>query len=325
MQHFELQFKSKDTEKTRETLEKHHKLRNKSQQVVELNQQEIKKLEATIQEAEIERQNQRKEFEAVTSERNILGTQLIRRNEELALLYEKIKIQESTLKKGEVQYKNRLEEIKKQKEVISQAKLDLFVTEQQAESIHDLKKEVYHLQRELLQERTKVKALSEELENPMNVHRWRKLEGSDPAMYELIQKVRALQKRLITKTEEVVAKDIEIQEKERMHKELTSILEKQPGPEVMEQLEMYQDTFAAKMKQMNAMQSELRTYQAQVGDYKDEIERLTRELQEVKRKFFDQKKREQIQQEAQRGDSKAIHPRPVPQVRFTGGGFNLAH
>ena len=51
----------------------------------------------------------------------------------------------------------------------------------------DLKREVYHCQRELLQEKTKVKALSEELENPMNVHRWRKLEGSDPATYEMIQ------------------------------------------------------------------------------------------------------------------------------------------
>lgn len=37
---------------------------------------------------------------------------------------------------------------------------------------------------------SQVRALSEELENPMNVHRWRKLEGSDPAMYELIQKAR---------------------------------------------------------------------------------------------------------------------------------------
>lgn len=34
------------------------------------------------------------------SERDILGTQLVRRNDELALLYEKIKIQQSTLKKG---------------------------------------------------------------------------------------------------------------------------------------------------------------------------------------------------------------------------------
>ena len=33
------------------------------------------------------------------NERDILGTQLIRRNDELALLYEKLKIQQSTLKK----------------------------------------------------------------------------------------------------------------------------------------------------------------------------------------------------------------------------------
>lgn len=33
--------------------------------------------------------------------------------------------------------------------------------------------------------------------------RWRKLEGSDPATYEMIQKIQTLQKRLISKTEEV--------------------------------------------------------------------------------------------------------------------------
>lgn len=37
--------------------------------------------------------------EKVINERDILGTQLIRRNDELALLYEKLKIQQSTLKK----------------------------------------------------------------------------------------------------------------------------------------------------------------------------------------------------------------------------------
>lgn len=71
--------------------------------------------------------------------------------------------------------------------------------------------QVHHLSRELLQERTKVKALSEELENPLNVHRWRKLEGSDPSTYEMIQKIQTLQKRLISKTEEVVEKDLLIQ------------------------------------------------------------------------------------------------------------------
>jgi len=47
----------------------------------------------------------------VINERDILGTQLIKRNEELALLYEKIKIQKSTLKKGEIYYQERLNDI----------------------------------------------------------------------------------------------------------------------------------------------------------------------------------------------------------------------
>ena len=34
-----------------------------------------------------------------------------------------------------------------------------------------------------------------------------------------------------------------------------------------------------------------------MSDYKDEIDRLNRELQEVKKKFYDQKKREMIQQD----------------------------
>ena len=34
------------------------------------------------------------------------------------------------------------------------------------------------MQRELLRERTRCKALEEELENPMNIHRWRRLEVS---------------------------------------------------------------------------------------------------------------------------------------------------
>lgn len=46
------------------------------------------------------------------NERDILGTQVIRRNDELALLYEKIKIQQSTLNIGEVQYNQRLEDIR---------------------------------------------------------------------------------------------------------------------------------------------------------------------------------------------------------------------
>ena len=65
------------------------------------------------------------------------------------------------------------------------------------------RRELYHIQRELLREQTRCKALEEELENPMNIHRWRKLEGSDPSTYEMVQKIHTLQRRLIQKTQEV--------------------------------------------------------------------------------------------------------------------------
>ena len=43
------------------------------------------------------------------------------------------------------------------------------------------------------------------------------------------------------------------------------------------------------------MASELNMYESQVQDYKYDIERLSRELQDVKKKYFLQKKREQQQ------------------------------
>mmetsp|Transcript_20814 Transcript_20814/g.48084 ORF Transcript_20814/g.48084 Transcript_20814/m.48084 type:complete len:895 (+) Transcript_20814:173-2857(+) len=209
---------------------------------------EINKLNHIISEADTERAAMKKEYDQVINERDILGTQLIRRNDELALLYEKIKIQQSTLNKGEVQYRERLEDIRMLKLKINDLKRKLHMLKQQTSNIDVLRNEVYHLQRELLSERTKVKALSEELENPMNVHRWRKLEGSDPGTLEMIQKIQTLQKRLIAKTEEVVEKDLLIQEKEKLYVELKNILARQPGPEVAEQLSIYQQNLREKIR-----------------------------------------------------------------------------
>ncbi len=65
--------------------------------------------------------------------------------------------------------------------------------------MHELKTELARLHRELGKERTRCRALEQELETPMNVHRWRKLEASDPDAFEMVQKVQSLQKRLIAK------------------------------------------------------------------------------------------------------------------------------
>merc|ERR1711998_772323 len=139
-----------------------------------------------------------------------------------------------------------------------------------------------------------------ELERPLNVHRWHKLEGSDPGTYEMVQKIQALQRRLIAKTEEVVEKDLLIQEKDKLYVELKNILARQPGPEVAEQPSVYQQGLRDKTKSMKAMASELNMYQAQINEHRYEMERLTRELQDVKRKYYEQKRRETLAKERER-------------------------
>lgn len=53
---------------------------------------------------------------------------------------------------------------------------------------------VFNLERELGRERLRVRALEEALETPLNVHRWRKLQGTDPESVHLMQKLRLTQK-----------------------------------------------------------------------------------------------------------------------------------
>lgn len=72
-----------------------------------------------------------------------------------------------------------------------------------------------------------------------------------------MQKIQTLQKRLIQKTEEVVERELQIQEKEKQYLELKSILARQPGPEVAEQLQLYQQTVKDKNRQLKSMASEV--------------------------------------------------------------------
>ncbi|GAA6111847.1 cilia- and flagella-associated protein 58 isoform X1, partial [Tachysurus ichikawai] len=115
---------------------------------------------------------------------------------------------------------------------------------------HCSRNEVHHIQKELLKERARCKSLQEELENPMNVHRWRRLEGSDPCTFELIQKTHSLQRRLIAKTKMVVEKEVLLKEKEKEYIELKHKLACMPGPEAAEQLWKTQQTLKKKNKQL---------------------------------------------------------------------------
>ncbi|ORZ33316.1 hypothetical protein BCR44DRAFT_1438738, partial [Catenaria anguillulae PL171] len=223
-------------------------------------------------------------------EQDILGTQLIRRNDELALLYEKIKIQQSTLNKGEIQYRERLEDIRVLKLEVKRLRREKTILQHETTNVENLRSEVYRLQKELLNERTRVKVLEEELENPMNMHRWRKLAGSDPSTFELVQKVQTLQRRLIAKTEQVVEKELVIQAKEKLYLDLKTMLARVPGPEVVQQLEALKTLVKDKTREAKALASELNMLQSQALDYRTEVADLSRQAQDWKKKYLNVKR-----------------------------------
>ncbi|XP_007901821.1 cilia- and flagella-associated protein 58 [Callorhinchus milii] len=326
-QQLEHQRMDKEKEALKAELQKMKRQAQETKMFIESQETEEKKLLRIISEADTERLRQKKELDQVITERDILGTQLVRRNDELALLYEKIKIQQSMLNKGEMQYRQRVEDIRLLKLEIKKLRREKAILTKTVANVDDLRRELYHVQRELLKERTRCRALEEELENPMNVHRWRKLEASDPSTYELIMKIHTLQKRLIAKTEEVVEKELLLQEKEKLYVELKHILARQPGPETAEQLQIYQKALREKTRQLKALTSELNMFESQSQEYKYEIDRLSLELQNIQKKYHLQKRKEQQTKEKEkqaidRGTT-SIQPQKTNHPQITGGGFNF--
>jgi len=210
------------------------------------------------------------------------------------LLYEKIKIQKSTLRKGGIYYQEKADDIFKLVEKIRQLKREIKDSQDETNCLPDLRREIYLLQKELLEQQQKAKFLQDELCKPLNVHRWRKLESTDIETYELIQKIQSLQKRLISKTEEVSEKDVLIQEKEKLYIELKNILAKQSGPEVTEKLVQYQQNLKERSKQLKEMVAELKNYQSQVHAYKFEIDRIDGQIKTTKDTYFQMMRQQQM-------------------------------
>ena len=285
-EHFMHHSVTRETELLRNELTKIRKQIESSEGIIANQRVEIMKLTRIIEEAELERTRQNSELASIVSEKNLLTSQVVKRNYELTLLYEKIKAQRSDLRIGENQY-NRLNE------AIADWQQQLVGTLHQHNEtvgslvgLENMRMKAIRLEREILKEQGKIRALSDELTKPMNVHRWRVLESSDPKRYEMISTVQDLQRALVIKSENILKHEIMIQEKEKIYTELKSIIARQPGPEIEEQIFIYQQTYKDKNKQLEAMDDELDMYRQQVSMFRSEITDIDDELKKVKKTWM---------------------------------------
>ncbi|XP_053350049.1 cilia- and flagella-associated protein 58-like [Clarias gariepinus] len=261
-EHLEFQRVENEKEILKAELQKMKQQGQETKQYMDNQEEQHNKLQKIIADTDAERVQQKKELENLLSQRDILGSQITRRNDELALLYEKIKIQQNIMDKGMVEYNQRMEDIRLLKMEISKLQKEKTDLQQTMSEMEDLRIELDHVQKELLKEQAKCRSLQEELENPMNVHRWRILEASDPNTFELIQKIHSLQRSLLTKNKELAEKESLLQENKKLYVQLKHTFDLQPGPEAAEQLQLYKQKLREKNKQVKALSAEINMYKS---------------------------------------------------------------
>lgn len=155
---------------------------------------ECDRLTKSINESEDRNRVLSKQLEAMNNQRDILNVKLMEHSEEIASLNEKLTNAQSALNRSEMQYANRLDDIRLLKIEICNLRGQSNNFSRGLANTTDMRQEVLQLNRSLTQERIKIKALEQEMSTPMNVHWWRELQGKDPEKMELIDKVQTLQK-----------------------------------------------------------------------------------------------------------------------------------
>lgn len=251
---------------------------------------EIEKLNSIINSIEREMIILRRKYEQAVETRNFTGTQLIDRNDELCILWEKSNIQEKLLKKGEDAMLARQEEIRGLQIDLAEVQRQLRTVEKKIPEVPVLSQEVVRLREQVAQVRAHSETLSRELENPKSsMRKWRKLEGEDPDPQSLRNKIQELEERLNDKKEALLEKELVLEEVTALSEKLrTQAFDGRQGTmELSQKVNMFQGRIKDVTRKMMATVSELSMYQATAHKLQKERDEACDKAMTAQQRFDD--------------------------------------
>ncbi len=184
----------------------------RKQEVVEQQIVEIDKLNSIINGLEREMLRLKARYVRAVETRNSTGVSLIDRNDELCILYEKVNLQEQTIKCGELGVRQKDEDIRMLKLQLCELQRQVIVSRKQLPQMPALADAVVKLKGELSRERQMTDSLCKDLESPSNDGRWRSLPGDDPDREQLLAKTSVLEERLNLKKEALLENELVLEE-----------------------------------------------------------------------------------------------------------------
>ncbi|XP_037817937.1 cilia- and flagella-associated protein 58 [Lucilia sericata] len=211
----------------------------------------------TISDDELKFMKISQDLDETRKEKNLIGLQMVRRNDEIVLLKEKLCITQTALDQGQTQYNQRIEDIRLLKLEITNLQTERECLSRALKSTANMREEIIRLQRSLNQERVRVRSLTEDAKTPTGVHRWRILKGQDPNKFELLAKVQMLQRRTLKQEIEKTNLQRQLEESHKVSETLKRIVENMPTTKVKQKLVETQRINKRQLKKLKALNAEL--------------------------------------------------------------------
>lgn len=250
---------------------------------VEQQIQEIDKLNVVIGSLEKDMLEIKSKYEKGVEERNVTGVQLIDRNDELCILYERSNQQNDALKKGELELLKLDEELRLVRLQTEDLKRQYVSARRRLPEMDVNHSRIKVLDEQLKLERKKTDDLSIRLQDPQNQERWRPLQGEDPDYEQLQAKIKVLDDRLDQKREQLLEKELILEEVSSLTERLRSqALGKRDNAKYLaDELGGLQTRIRDTTKKMLASVSELSMYQATALRLQQEKMQREKELEEA--------------------------------------------
>ncbi|EPZ33889.1 hypothetical protein O9G_002452 [Rozella allomycis CSF55] len=255
--------------------------------IIEQNAGLIEILTHNISDCETKLKELKNKFKSAVKARNKVGVQLLERQDEVCVLYEKINFQEGLLNEGNLKLSQLDEEIRILKLAIKELERDIELLKKIRPEKFENVNEINLLQKQLDEIKEKADNLGLELENPQNQVRFRHLDGTDLHVSELSAKVRKLEEKIAKKEETLIEKDLTLEEVTKLTIRLSEKTKdsSETSTAASKKINELQNKLKDVNNSMMATISELSLVQAKCIQLRGEKENKAREFEEAKERF----------------------------------------
>jgi len=234
---------------------------------------EISRLNMLNNQAEENMVQLRKRYEESVQHRNDRGVQLVEREEEVCIFYEKLNVQETMLKNGDLKLNELQDEIKFLKLQRAEDLRLLELTRNNNPKLKNLNDELVTLQIQLSQCEDRKRALEKECEDSDGAYRIRMLGGTDPSPTDLQSAIENLELKLAEKEEKILELELVFEQSSRLADRLDKKVEsgKDDSLTLAKKVNDYQSKTKKVTRKMMSLVSELSMKQAEVIKLQQEV------------------------------------------------------